>query len=378
MSKVNSGTKSVSHALEYRSKPRLARRKLQMLQNGVTPRAPTGSLKSRPWGRFLLACVLLAGCDAAPDAQAQPRAEQNPSILPVLRKSPHPILPEAQLGVKDQGIFEDLDHRLQIKLSVAAKGGEVWALHDPARGLLTVYQADWPLKIYPTKAKGSVLRRELGLPLRAGDYQELKKHLTADRVKTLSKGEKPKPGDADGDGIADPLDLLLGAHKTVLNGANYGGGYRRISYPNGDIPREDGVCTDVVVRAVRNIGLDIQKDLQEDIKRRPRAFPMVKKRNANIDHRRVKTLLPYFLKKWDLRSGDLDDQVDPWRPGDIVFMDTFPNRKGPDHIGVLSNTVAPSGQLMVINNWTNGFSTSEMDLLGQIPVTHRFRVKSGK
>ena len=68
--------------------------------------------------------------------------------------------------------------------------------------------------------------------------------------------------------------------------------------------------------------LDIQEELQNDIKRRPKAFPMVKKRNANIDHRRVKTLLPYFQKQWDLRSGDLDDKSDPWRPGDIVFMDT--------------------------------------------------------
>jgi uncharacterized protein YijF (DUF1287 family) len=322
----------------------------------------------------LLVSVLLMACQGPESAQAQVPA---PNKTPVKTVTSETATPEAHLGVRDEGIFADLDDQLQFELSVEATGPRVWGLHDRERGLLTVYQGDWPLKIYPTKAPGSEARKALGLSLRPGDYQELKAHLAAKAIRVLAAGENPKPGDADKDGIADPLDLLIGAHKTVLNGANYGGGYRRISYPNGDIPREDGVCTDVVVRSVRNLGLDIQEELQKDIKRRPRAFPMVKKRNANIDHRRVKTLLPYFKKQWDLRSGTLDDADDPWRPGDIVFMDTFPNRKGPDHIGVLSNTRAPSGRLMVINNWTNGYSTSEMDLLGSIPVTHRFRVKPG-
>ncbi len=350
------------------------RRTRQMLRMAMTPPARQGSHKSRPWGRLLLASALFLACDGPESALAEAPQSRLSPITPITSKTP---VPEQKLGVKDLGIFADLDNRLQLELSVEAKGPKIWGLHDRGRGLLTVYQGDWPLKIYPTEGPGSVAREELGLSLRPGDYQELKPHLLGKSIKLLAKGESPQPGDADKDGIADPLDLLIGAHKTVLNGANYGGGYRRIPYPQGDIPREDGVCTDVVVRAVRNLGLDIQEELQIDIKNRPRAFPMVKKRNANIDHRRVKTLLPYFKKQWDLRSGDLDDLDDPWRPGDIVFMDTFPNRKGPDHIGVLSNTRAPSGRLMVINNWTNGFSTSEMDLLGSIPVTHRFRVKPG-
>lgn len=371
---VNSGTNSGSQPIEYRSEGPSVRINRQMLRMAMTPRGLQGSQKSRMWGRLLLSSLLFLACDGPETAQAQAPAT---SHTPAITKASKPTPPETQLGVKDQGIFADLDNRLQIELDVDAEGPKLWGLHDRDRGLLTVYQGDWPLKIYPTKAPGSATRKDLGLSLRPGDYQEIRQHLQAKTIKVLAKGASPSPGDADKDGIADPLDLLIGAHKTVLNAANYGGGYRRIDYPNGDIPREDGVCTDVVVRSVRNLGLDIQEELQKDIKKRPRAFPMVKKRNANIDHRRVKTLLPYFKKQWDLRSDVLDDADDPWRPGDIVFMDTFPNRKGPDHIGVLSNTRAPSGRLLVINNWTNGYTTSEMDLLGSIPVTHRFRVKPG-
>jgi uncharacterized protein YijF (DUF1287 family) len=276
--------------------------------------------------------------------------------------------------VKDLGIFTDLDGKLQIQLPEELPG-DLWGLHDPQHKILTLYQGKWPVKVYPTEGRASLRVGGKILRLRAGDRQELAPFLEGKPLRTLKAGQHPEPGDADDDGIADPLDLLIGAHKTVLNGANYGGGYRRIDYPNGDIPREDGVCTDVVVRAVRNLGRDLQSELQEDIKRRPKAFPMVKKRNPNIDHRRVKTLLPYFLAKWDQRNVELDDIDDPPRPGDIVFMDTFPKRKGPDHIGILSNTRGPSGHLMVINNWTEGFSTSEMDLLEFVPVTHRFRVK---
>ena len=63
-------------------------------------------------------------------------------------------------------------------------------------------------------------------------------------------------------------------------------------------------------------------------------------------------------------------------PGDIILMDTFPSRPGPDHIGIISDTIGPSGLPLVINNWTNGTVTSEMDLLSFVPVLYRFRLPS--
>jgi uncharacterized protein YijF (DUF1287 family) len=57
-------------------------------------------------------------------------------------------------------------------------------------------------------------------------------------------------------------------------------------------------------------------------------------------------------------------------------MDTFPSRSGPDHIGIISDTIGPNGLPLVINNWTNGTVTSEMDLLTFVPVLYRFRLPS--
>ena len=134
-------------------------------------------------------------------------------------------------------------------------------------------------------------------------------------------------------------------------------------------------CTDVIVRAVRNAGVDLQKALHEDIARSRKSYPMVKGNgDTHIDHRRVKTLLPYFKRHWEVHSARLDDPKDPLRPGDVIFMDTFPSRSGPDHIGIISDTIGDAGLPLVINNWTNGTVTSEMDLLTFVPVLHRFRL----
>ncbi len=181
----------------------------------------------------------------------------------------------------------------------------------------------------------------------------------------------PNAQDSDGDGLPDPFDILLGGKKVALDAAPYGSPYRTIPYPGGDVPRGEGVCTDVVIRALRNAGLDLQQLLHDDIARAPAAYPMVSKANANIDHRRVKTLLPYFLRHWQVQSTDPRRLAD-WLPGDVVFMDTL-TKPGPDHIGIVSDRLGASGLPLVINSWTDGYNTAEMDLLGSVPVTHRFR-----
>ncbi len=131
----------------------------------------------------------------------------------------------------------------------------------------------------------------------------------------------------------------------------------------------------MIIRAVRNAGIDLQKELHEDIRRAKRPYPMIKGGgNAHIDQRRVATLLPYFTRHWEKHTAKLDDAADPLRPGDVIFMDTFPSRSGPDHIGIISDTIGGSGMPLVINNWTNGTVTAEMDLLPMVPVLHRFRL----
>ncbi|MBK7534599.1 MAG: DUF1287 domain-containing protein [Myxococcales bacterium] len=249
--------------------------------------------------------------------------------------------------------------------------------------------AGWPVKVYPVGSGGGGgsggepwTLGEHTLRLRAGDRAELAGLLSATNLQTTARqpgaasGQAAAPlSDRDGDGIPDPLDVLLGAKKTVLGADAYTGGYVKLAYPMGDVPRTIGVCTDVIIRAVRNAGLDLQREVHEDIARSPRSYPMVKGRgDPNIDHRRVKTLLPYFLRRWQAHTAALDDAADPLRPGDVVLMDTFPRRVGPDHIGIVSDTLGVSGKPLIINNWTDGTVTAEMDLLPFVPITHRFRI----
>lgn len=295
---------------------------------------------TRAFGSIVLATAAISlGCDAI----AQPTHKA-----------------ETCLGVSDKGIWSDLDDELQLSLPRGLSAARVSALVDRDRKLLILSVDGWPTKPYP-------------FPLRDGDKLELAGLLNDDNMKD---GATPVARDRDRDGIPDTLDVLMGAHKTRLNADAYTEGYVTMRYPMGDVPREMGVCTDVIVRALRNAGLDLQAAVHEDIKRAPRAYPMVKgKGSASIDHRRVKTILPWFKRNMDQRSAKLDDPADPLRPGDIVFMDTFPSKTGPDHIGIVSDRIGDDGLPVVINNWTNGTVTAEMDLLGWVPVTHRFRIK---
>jgi len=187
------------------------------------------------------------------------------------------------------------------------------------------------------------------------------------------EGAPGRDQDRDGDGIVDRLDVLLGAKKLLYNGARYIERYVALPYPGGDVPRSEGVCTDTVIRALRNAGLDLQREVHEDIVRAPAAYPMVEKVDASINHRRVRTLVPWFTRHWQVLAAGAD-----YRPGDVVFFDTFPSRAGPDHIGVVSDRPGPSGMPAVVNNWTDGATDAELDLLSWVPVTHHFRWSSGR
>jgi len=278
---------------------------------------------------------------------------------------------ETCLGVTDKGIWDDLDAKVQITLPAKLTRDRVTARVDAARDLLVLSIDGFPRKSYPLGGTAKITLGTRTLQVRPGDAKELGALLAADRI---TDGSAPKARDHDHDGIPDPLDVLIGAKKTVLNGDAYTEGWTDIrQYPGGDVPRNQGVCTDVIVRAVRNAGIDLQKELHEDILRARAVYPK-NAGNWQIDQRRVLTLLPYFQRHWEQRSPKLDDPNDPLRPGDVIFMDTFPKKSGPDHIGILSDTIGESGRLLVVNNWTVGYSTSEMDLLAFVPVTHRYRL----
>jgi uncharacterized protein YijF (DUF1287 family) len=275
--------------------------------------------------------------------------------------------------VADKGIWPDLDAVVQIALPGGLTADHVGVRVDAKHQVLVLSIDGVARKAYPLRGPARLAVGERVLELRAGDRAELANLVVAERLTTGASAH-----DRDGDGIPDPLDLLIGAKKTVANADAYTAeakGYIALAYPLGDVPRTIGVCTDVIIRAVRNAGIDLQKELHEDIRRARAAYPMVKGLgDPNIDQRRVGTLLPYFKRHWELHTAKLDDPADPLRPGDVILMDTFPSRSGPDHIGVLSDRLDALGLPLVINNWTDGTVTAEMDLLTFVPVMYRFRL----
>jgi uncharacterized protein YijF (DUF1287 family) len=268
------------------------------------------------------------------------------------------------LGCRDLGIFPDLDGQVQLTLPKPLDPAIVEVVHVVESGVIVLYAEGRPLKVYPVR-------------LRPGDRAELAPFVRVRPIRALGPGEAPRPGDRDRDGIPDPLDSLIGAKTLLLNRAAYVEGYKPLSFPGGDVPRQMGVCTDVIVRALRNAGLDLQAELHADIARAPRAYPMVRKRNPSIDHRRVKTLLPFFRRHMMRHGTDARDPRDPYQAGDIVFMDTFPSRSGPDHVGIVSDRLGASGLPLIINNWAPGSADAEMDLLPFVLVTDRFRLLPG-
>ena len=115
----------------------------------------------------------------------------------------------------------------------------------------------------------------------------------------------------------------------------YDPSYFSINYPNGDIPADKGVCTDVVIRAYRKMGIDLQKEVHEDMKANFEKYPKnwgLSRTDKNIDHRRVPNLMKFFERKGTMK--DISENPDDYLPGDIVCWNLG---GGITHIGIVSN-----------------------------------------
>jgi uncharacterized protein YijF (DUF1287 family)/L,D-peptidoglycan transpeptidase YkuD (ErfK/YbiS/YcfS/YnhG family) len=281
-----------------------------------------------------------------------------------------------RVPIKDRGVFSDLDARVRLHVPAWLRKGPALVLSTARPGVELLVVAGVPVAF--CSARGDAGRDARPNPPNTtsraptpGCRVRLGQVKGWPRLRTRRLG---KANDADGDGIPDALDVLIGGKKAVLNRAAYTEGYRRLPFPGGDVPRRIGVCTDVVVRALRNAGYDLQVLVQRDIKRARRAYRgLVRRPDASIDHRRVRTLLPFFKRRWRRLPADPDGRAEPLLPGDIVFLNTMGDA-APDHIGIVSDRLGSSGRPLIINNWTVGHRTAEMDLLGFVPLTHRFRL----
>ncbi len=168
--------------------------------------------------------------------------------------------------------------------------------------------------------------------------------------------------------------LVAAARKQIGVTVSYDPAYTALSYPNGDVPAERGVCTDVIIRAMRSSSArDLQQLLHEDMGKNFSAYPRnwgLTRPDKNIDHRRVPNLQTFFKRQnYQLT---LTKEKDPakYLPGDIVTCIVPPNLP---HIMIVSDQKATDGTPLIIHNIGRG--TKEEDMLFRFKLTGHYRVK---
>ncbi|MFL9845833.1 DUF1287 domain-containing protein [Flavobacterium rhizosphaerae] len=128
----------------------------------------------------------------------------------------------------------------------------------------------------------------------------------------------------------------------------YDPAYYSIPYPNGDVPKGKGVCTDVVIRAYRKLGIDLQKEVHEDMKVNFSKYPKkwgLKGPDTNIDHRRVPNLQVFFSRKGI--SLPVTQNAADYKPGDIVTWNLTPKIT---HIGLVVDVKGARGRYKIVHN----------------------------
>jgi uncharacterized protein YijF (DUF1287 family) len=164
--------------------------------------------------------------------------------------------------------------------------------------------------------------------------------------------------------LAESAELLTQDHVV------YTPAYVSIPYPNGDVPAHTGVCTDVVIRAYRKLGIDLQKEVHEDMKAHFSLYPKqwgLSKPDTNIDHRRVPNLEVFFARKG--KKLPISSSASDYQPGDLVTWRL--NGKLP-HIGIVSNKKSSDGKRRMIVHNVGGGQVLD-DVLFAYPLVGHYR-----
>lgn len=148
--------------------------------------------------------------------------------------------------------------------------------------------------------------------------------------------------------------------------------YFSIPYPNGDVPSDKGVCTDVVIRAYRKVGIDLQKEVHEDMKANFKLYPKkwgLTKTDKNIDHRRVPNLMTFFTRHGEVKP--MNQIASSYQPGDIVCWDLG---GGVTHIGLVVNKKSEDNvRYLIVHNIGGGQVLA--DCLFQFKIIGHYRYK---
>jgi len=147
--------------------------------------------------------------------------------------------------------------------------------------------------------------------------------------------------------------------------------YFSIGYPNGDVPANKGVCTDVVIRAYRKLGIDLQQEVHEDMRSDFSAYPKnwgLKKPDKNIDHRRVPNLMTYFERQQAKLA--ITDKASDYKPGDVVCWNLGGSIL---HIGIVVNQKSVDGKRnLIVHNIGAGQVLEDMLFSYKIIGHYRF------
>jgi hypothetical protein len=163
--------------------------------------------------------------------------------------------------------------------------------------------------------------------------------------------------------------LSAAALERTSHTVRYEGAYVRIPYPGGDVPASTGVCTDEVIRSYRALGIDLQKEVHEDMARHFALYPRLWKGtgpDTNIDHRRVPNLRVFFTRKG--QSLPVTKEAADYLPGDLVTW-TLPGNL--PHIGLVVDAKADSGRYQIVHNVGQG--PKREDVLFAWPITGHYR-----
>jgi uncharacterized protein YijF (DUF1287 family) len=171
---------------------------------------------------------------------------------------------------------------------------------------------------------------------------------------------------------APTSSIVVAARNQIGKTVTYDPSYVALAYPGGDVPIDRGVCTDVVVRALRDsLDMDLQKLVNEDMSSAFSKYPTIwglKKPDRNIDHRRVPNLKCYFKRKG--YSLPVTEDKEDYHPGDLVTCTVPSNRP---HIMIVSDRKSNDGIPLAIHNI--GAGTREENRLFSFPITGHYRIK---
>jgi uncharacterized protein len=167
--------------------------------------------------------------------------------------------------------------------------------------------------------------------------------------------------------------LVAAAIERTHHSVTYVSSYVHLDYPGGDVPADTGVCTDEIIRAYRTVGVDLQKEVHEDITKNWAVYPSKTKwgetrPDSSIDHRRVPNLMVFFSRKGE--SLPITSRAEDYSPGDLVTWDLGGNVP---HIGIVVNVKSrESGRFFIVHNIGRGPKLEDVLFAWKITGHYRY------